>query len=177
MSSSGSITFKFLVKFEVFYLFYSIDKQNHKILAACNSDCLLNRNEPAVYCEIKSHDLSSIRECERFPFFQLWWRGVDRPNRIQYLILSDIPEVSERNSILKQLLGDFHIRRFWLQCAANATNKLLIGFYTIIGTYKYSRNFMLDTIVEVDIHEIESYLSTTVNFLFSIMFEIKLVIF
>jgi hypothetical protein len=107
----------------------------------------------------------------------LWWRGVDRPNRIQYLILSDIPEVSERNSILKQLLGDFHIRRFWLQCAANATNKLLIGFYTIIGTYKYSRNFMLDTIVEVDIHEIESYLSTTVNFLFSIMFEIKLVIF
>ena len=133
----------------------------------------MNTGEPEIFCEIKSHDLSLIRKFEEgFQFFRIWWTGIDRPNRIQYLRLSDIATVPDRNLVLNKLVGCYHLQRYWLQCAANATNKVLIGFYNIIGNYRNSREFILDTIVEVDINEIESYLSTTVKII--IYFELKI---
>jgi hypothetical protein len=135
----------------------------HKILTAVNYDCLLNRIQPKIYCKIKSHDLSSKRRCDENQAFRNWWTRDNQQNRIHYLRLSDIQSDNDRNFILINLVGEHHLKKYWLQCAANATNKFLIGFYNIIGNYRTSRNFMLDTIVEVALHELEACLSKTVN--------------
>ena len=125
-------------------------------------DCLLNRIEPKVYCTIKSHNLSSKSKCDSNEAFRNWWTRAVQLNRIQYLKLSDIQNEGDRRFILKHLVGIHHLRKYWLQCTASATNKLLIGFYNITGYY----NFSLDTIVEVNLHEIEACLSESVNLIF-----------
>ena len=118
--------------------------------------------EPEIYCEIKSHDLASLYKLRGEPYFDAWWTGIDRPNRIQYLNLGHLSEIDQRNEVIKLLIGNYHIQKYWLQSFANSSKRVLVGFYEI----KSSNEFILNTIVEIDIQDIERYLSTRVcNFL------------
>lgn len=89
----------------------------------------------------------------------------NRPNQIQYLFLSDIKDESDRHYVIHNLIGDYHVQRYWLQCASNFSNKILIGFYYI----KNPIEFLLDTIVEINVNDVEKYLATTVVKLFKFL--------
>ena len=122
--------------------------------------------EPEIYCEIKSHDLASLYKLRGESYFDAWWTGIDRQNRIQYLNLGHLSEIDQRNEVIKLLIGNYHIQKYWLQSFANSSKRVLVGFYDVIGPWGTSNEFRLNTIVEIDIQDIERYLSTTVcNFL------------
>lgn len=83
--------------------------------------------------------------------------------------LSDIPHELDRNIVLKNLIGDARLEAYLNHCIANASTKLLIGFYYIREDTNFE-NYELDTIIEVDVTEIERYLTTKVSKIFKILF-------